>query len=173
MFGLNKFKKIGTGPLQMDALISAHESTKGRDEKRKDNYVDYYNQALHQVDKFIQDPGQNIGELEQAAYNLIDALHLVKDKPEPYLLLAYIFFMMGDPGGAVKYLHVCTSINPKLAGISEIQDLISGKHKKDENSEKSSTSPVQVENINKAISNVQKIGPPLSIGKMNPDRKKT
>jgi hypothetical protein len=176
MFGLNKLKKLGSssGLIKLDDLKSAHESTKERDDKRKDNYSEIYNEALNLIDRFIQNPQTNLSSLEQAAYNLIDALHLVKDRPEPYLLLAYIFYMMGDENGALKYLQVCNSINPNAAGIGEIKDLISGKSKKPigEPLQNQTTSPIQEQNINKAINNVQKIGPPTSIRRIQPIIKK-
>ena len=109
--------------LNFKNLNSAKEKTKDRDEKNNENYSLAYSEALNYLEKFKHSPDFDKNILKKAADKLIDALEYKKNKAEPYICLACIFYILNDSKMAIKYLKIANLINSHLPEISKLREL--------------------------------------------------
>jgi tetratricopeptide (TPR) repeat protein len=106
-------------------LNSAKNKAQNRDDKRELEAEKAYNDAIDLLNSLQKSPDLDMRLLRQAADNLVLSIKNKRNKPEPYLCLANIFYVLDNIPAAIEHMQVARSINPDLPGISKLQDLIS------------------------------------------------
>jgi hypothetical protein len=91
----------------------------------KSRYETVYKEGVEHLRKYSASPGFNQEEFFLAADKLAEAINLNKFKPEPYLYLAWLFFIANDSAKSLKYLRIAEAIKPDLAGIKQLRGQMS------------------------------------------------
>lgn len=95
------------------------------DNKRNDNFDKSYNEALRLLNEFKKKPSTDTSILKKTAEYLINAMEQKRTRPEPYILLASIFYMTRDDKLAIKYLKIASSIDPNSSDVIKLRKLLS------------------------------------------------
>jgi hypothetical protein len=106
------------------SLDLAKKKADVKGDKKQEQFYQLYNGALEKFRRLVGSQTFNPNDLKAIACQLLEALQLVKTQAEPYLFLAYIFYIIGDNSSAVKYLKVSRLLNPTLEGIASLQEAI-------------------------------------------------
>jgi hypothetical protein len=103
------------------SLDSARKKTGEKSDKKHEQFYTLYESALDKFRGLIRKQTFDAGALKIIAAELLEALKLVKNQAEPYLFLAYIFYIIGDQATSLKYLKVSSFLNPELPGIEKLR----------------------------------------------------
>lgn len=111
--------------LDFAALADAKAQVKARDQDREADYRACYDEAVAELRLYATLPARERAEsLELAAEALIEALEYQRQRAEPYLLLAGIFYLLAHYRSAQRYLLVARGLDPRLAGLAALQVLL-------------------------------------------------
>lgn len=90
-------------------------------EKRQENAVSFYDEALKILENFengdyLIDPeepelGQDITKLQEAGEKLAETIQFDPENIGAYIALAYIFYVLEDDEMSMKYLNMAESIS--------------------------------------------------------------
>lgn len=169
----NNLKKISnpvknTGIMNLDSINEAKSKTHERDENRQKNFSEIYKEAVILLKQFTENPNAQDGikQLKNVAEKLIESLKHVKNNPEPYLLLAYIFYMIGEKNLAIEYIKLHESFSEQISTEAEILKKLVSEISHSSNVKRSVTGPLRTPPSNSIVKSVQKTGPP-SIKRIN------
>lgn len=107
-----------------NSLGSAKKIAQIKGDKKQEQFYHLYDGALDKFRKLVRNQNLDPIGLKEISYQLLEALKLVKNQAEPYLFMAYIFYIIGDKSSAIKYLKVSSFLNPDLAGIERLREAI-------------------------------------------------
>lgn len=93
-------------------------------DKKQEQFYHLFDNALEKFRKLVQTQNFDTKLLKEIAYQLLESLKLVKNKAEPYLFLAYIFYIIGDNQISIKYLKVSSLLNPYLDAAERLREAI-------------------------------------------------
>jgi len=147
-----------------DNLVSVKKNTEKIEEKRINNYETAFNNALLALKDFKSKSSYDPQLLKKAADNLIEAMGQKRSKPEPYITLSCIFYMINEDKLAIKYLKVASELNPNLPQVNELRKLLgnislTGPSKDDNSNElsKQSQQNEKVKNLEASSLKIKKI----------------
>ena len=107
------------------ALASAKKQVQQRDQDRLEDYLACYEEALEEFRLFkTLPPDERVESLQIAAEALAEALEYQRQRAEPYLLLAGIFYLLKQLKKAQRYVEIALRLQPDLPGILPLQKLI-------------------------------------------------
>lgn len=95
-------------------------------EKRSEKYEQIMADVQKKIADFRNSSQNDVSLLKEAADRLIVALEQKRTQPEPYVILATIFYLVNEDRLAFKYLRIAGSLNPNLPQIKTLKRLISG-----------------------------------------------
>lgn len=130
MFGKigNLIKNAKSGPLPslgLEDLHAAKTQIKQINEEKQDEAQDLFQEAVTLLQKFVTSPEQHKDDLQDAAYCLVDSLELAWQNPKAFVLLGYVFYMLGDHLQATHYGQMAAEQDIELDGLAELQTLLS------------------------------------------------
>lgn len=108
-----------------DNLNSVKKKVEKLDEKRNDYFKLSFSEALSSLNKFRKSPDFDPMLLKKAAYRLIETMEQKRSKPEPYIVLSCIFYMINEDRLAIKYLKIASILAPDLPQVTELKKLLS------------------------------------------------
>ena len=91
------------------------------------NFDKLYSDAFDDFNMFYENNSFNVDFLKKASEKLASAIELRPSKPKPYLLLAYIYYIIGNISLSVKYMKITQQLDNTLPQIVQLQDLLNKK----------------------------------------------
>jgi tetratricopeptide (TPR) repeat protein len=110
--------------LDFDALKQAKQKTAGRDQAREDRFLEPYNRALEIIAGLSLEPQMSVRKLKEAADALAEAIEIRRTLPQPYVLMAFVFFCMRDYKMAFKYIRTAEKYDPQFPKTQELKAII-------------------------------------------------
>lgn len=107
-----------------DSLNSIKKEAGKLGEKRNDKFEEAFKQALDTMQKFHLNPASGTKFLKEAAEQLINAMSQRRSRPEPYIVLSCIFYMINEDKLAVKYLKAASSLAPEMPQVKALKQLL-------------------------------------------------
>ncbi|MFN8673152.1 MAG: hypothetical protein U0457_13870 [Candidatus Sericytochromatia bacterium] len=93
---------------------------------KEDEFYVLYDKAFLYIDEFYANSSFNVKALENASKCLVSSIELRPSKPKPYLLLAYIYFIIDNKTLSVKYMKIAEELDSSLPQIQQLRDLLNG-----------------------------------------------
>lgn len=110
--------------LDFNNIEQLKEVQDNKSSPKDDQFDDLYNQAFVFIKQFYDNKDCNIDYLESASKCLVSAIEIRPSKAKPYLLLAYIYYIIQNTTLAVKYMKIAQQLDDKLPQIKQLQDLL-------------------------------------------------
>jgi len=126
--------------LNLNNLKSVKKTLESRDKERSDSVNRTYLEALEYLEQFSKSKNYDRELLHQAALKIIQTLKQQGSKPEPYLCLTYIFYVIGDTKLAIKYNNIAAELEPDSPLVEEMRQILS--HSDDSNLPKRRITPI-------------------------------
>ena len=104
-----------------DAIKSVKSNIKTNGNEAKSDEV--LKDALKDLESFHNLP-PNKEKLKDVAKKFIEVIKFKRNRVEPYVYLAYIFFQINQNDLAVKYLKIARDIDPVYPQIEELKQMI-------------------------------------------------
>jgi hypothetical protein len=90
----------------------------------QEKFNQLYCEGVGLLKNFSESRNPDISILKLSAEKLLEAVKIVRSKPEAYLFLAYVFYILGDSGLSQRYLKVCNMIDPTITGFDKLKRLL-------------------------------------------------
>jgi hypothetical protein len=103
--------------LNLRSLQEAKKLKRVEDSETENKFNQLYQRAINLIEQFVCSGSPELNILKEASTNLSEALEIDKTRPEPYLYLACIFYLLGKKPLALHYLKAANFINPDLKGL--------------------------------------------------------
>ena len=107
--------------------IKKESSNEDKLSDKDKNFDKLYSDAFDDFNMFYENNSFNVDFLKNASEKLASAIELRPSKPKPYLLLAYIYYIIGNISLSVKYMKITQQLDNTLPQIVQLQDLLNKK----------------------------------------------
>ncbi|MEK7432462.1 MAG: hypothetical protein AABZ74_04960 [Cyanobacteriota bacterium] len=107
--------------------IKKESSNEDKLSDKDKNFDKLYSDAFDDFNMFYENNSFNVDFLKKASEKLASAIELRPSKPKPYLLLAYIYYIIGNISLSVKYMKITQQLDNTLPQIVQLQDLLNKK----------------------------------------------
>jgi hypothetical protein len=107
--------------------IKKDSVSEGQLSDKDTEFNEIYNSVFKCFDKFYENNSFNVDFLKEASDKLVSAIELRPSKPKPYLLLAYIYYIIGNSTLSVKYMKIAQQLDNTLPQIEKLKDLLNNK----------------------------------------------
>lgn len=101
--------------LPENSLFENIKSSQSLNEKNhkssEDLFVSTYNEGLKIFKICVSNPKPEKSKLEYSANKFIEAIKIKSTKPEPYMCLSYIYYIMDQDNLSLKYLKIATTLD--------------------------------------------------------------
>ena len=111
--------------LNLNNLKSVKKKLESRDKERSDTASRTYLEAIEYLEQFSKSKNYDRELLHQAALKIIQTLKQQGSKPEPYLCLTYIFYVIGETKLAIKYNNLAAELDPNSPLVEEMRQILS------------------------------------------------
>ena len=108
--------------MDLSLLQSLRQQSSQLASQRHEKSDNAYQQALAALSKAQASAFKDKGALKEASQLFLKAIQMARGKAEPYVGMAYLLLLLGNPQQAVRYLHQARDIDP---GHEDTQKLLS------------------------------------------------